>query len=92
MEDFIKDKLERIEKLSLLSAKNVLTIEDVAVLMGVSTSYVYQLTHRKQIPFYKPNGKCIYFNKKEVEKWLCRNRVPSESEIAERANKYVLTH
>lgn len=92
MEDFIKDKLERIEKLSLLAAKNVLTVEDVAILMGVSTFYVYQLTHKNKIPYYKPNGKNIYFEKKEIEQWMCRGRVPSKEDIDDQARKYVLTH
>lgn len=75
------DKKE-LEKLSDLIAgktkictKEVLTSEEVAIYMGVSMRYLYKLTMRKKIPHYKPTGKMIYFNRKEIEQWLQTNKV-----------------
>lgn len=86
----IISRLERIESLSTLAAKNVLNIDDVAILMGMSKGYVYQLTHDKKIPFYKPTGKQIYFDRSEVEAWMKRNRVNSVDEAQSKAVSYVV--
>lgn len=79
MENFI-EQLNRIERNTLLAAKNVLTFDDVALLTGLSKSHLYKLTCTHQIPYYKPNGKNIYFDRKEVEDWLRQNRANTEQE------------
>lgn len=81
-------QLDRIERYALLAAKNVLTVEEAAIFLGFSESYVYKLTCTQQIPFYKPNGKMLYFRKGELEEWMTQNRVASEVEIGERAANY----
>lgn len=81
-------QLDRIERYALLAAKNVLTVEEAAIFLGFSESYVYKLTCTQQIPFYKPNGKMVYFRKEELEGWMTQNRVASEAEIEERAANY----
>ncbi|CCZ37625.1 dNA binding domain excisionase family [Bacteroides fragilis CAG:558] len=91
MELDIKIQLDRIEKLTLLSAKNVLCLEDVALLTGLSKSHLYKLTCSHQIPFYKPNGKQIYFDRMEVENWMKQNRVATTDEIETKAVNYLVT-
>ncbi|MDR3287079.1 MAG: helix-turn-helix domain-containing protein, partial [Prevotellaceae bacterium] len=44
----------------MLSAKNVLTFDEVATLTGLSKSHLYKLTCKKVIPHYKPSGKIVY--------------------------------
>ena len=92
MEDLILSKLEVIERNSLLAAKNVLTIDDVAVLTGMSKSHLYKLTCTRQIPFYRPNGKIVYFDRAELEGWLKQNRVTPEYEAEQQAIAYVMRH
>jgi excisionase family DNA binding protein len=70
MSEEIKNQLDRIERYSLLSAKNVLCFEDVVLLTGLSKSHLYKLTSSHQIPHYKPNGKQVYFDRAEVESWM----------------------
>ncbi|MCM0343911.1 helix-turn-helix domain-containing protein [Bacteroides fragilis] len=91
MELDIKIQLDRIERLTLLSAKNVLCLEDVALLTGLSKSHLYKLTCSHQIPFYKPNGKQIYFDRMEVENWMKQNRVATTDEIETKAVNYLVT-
>ncbi|NCB84748.1 MAG: DNA-binding protein [Bacteroidia bacterium] len=74
MEKEILLKLERIEQNTLLAAKQVLTFDDVAILTGLSKSTLYKLTSQGKIPHYKPSGKMVYFDRKELEKWLRQNR------------------
>ena len=68
-----------------LAAKNVLNIDDVAILTGMSKGYIYQLTHKRIIPFYKPTGKQMYFDRSEIEAWMKRNRYDTDDEIVTEA-------
>lgn len=76
----IEERLERIEKL-LVSQKNVLNFEELAEYIGLSHSYLYKLTSKGDIPFYRPNGKQLYFKKEEIDAWLLRNRAKTNDEI-----------
>lgn len=87
----MEDKLNQILTYSLLAAKNVLTLEDVALLTGLSKSHLYRLTCTHQIPYYKPNGKQIYFDRAEIESWMKQNRVATQQEAEQAAIAYVAT-
>lgn len=88
----LNNRLDRIEQNTLLGAKNVLTLDEVALVTGLSKGHIYRLTSTHGIPHYKPNGRNLYFNKNEVEEWLLRNRVDTIEEINNRATTYVATH
>lgn len=90
MEEIVMKQLAEIRLFSLLAAKNVLDIDDVVALTGLSKSYIYKLTCRKEIPHYKPNGKLIYFDRQEVEGWMKQNRVSSIAEAEQVASKYLM--
>lgn len=49
---------------------DIMTIDETAKYLSISKANLYQLTMKGKIPFYKPNGKLIYFNRKEVENWV----------------------
>lgn len=85
------EKLNQIERYSLLAAKNVLCLEDVAMLTGLSKSWLYKATCNHLIPFYKPNGKQIYFDRTEIENWINKNRIATAQEIDQQATSYVVT-
>lgn len=87
----MEDKINQILVYSLLAAKNVLTLEDVALLTGLSKSHLYRLTCTHQIPYYKPNGKQIYFDRAEMEAWMRQNRVATQQEAEQQAVAYVVT-
>lgn len=88
MEETILAKLEAIERNSLLAAKRVLMISDVAALTGLSKSYLYKLTSQRQIPFYR-RAKQLYFDREELEGWLLQNRISTEAEAEAEAISYV---
>ena len=83
LSDLLADK-------TIFCTKEVLTSEEVARYMGVSRSYLYKLTMRREIPHYKPMGKICYFNRKEVEQWLQSNRVATDTELNNQANNYCM--
>lgn len=83
-------QLADIRLFSLLAAKSVLGIDDVVALTGLSKSYIYKLTCKKEMPYYKPNGKLIYFDRHEVEGWMKQNRVNSIGDAEKIASKYLM--
>lgn len=89
MNELIK-RLDRLEVLTLLAAKSVLTLEEVCLLTGLAKSTVYKMTANRVIPHYHADGgKHLYFKKDEVEDWLTRSRVSSHNEDEQRAvNEY----
>lgn len=72
-----------------LQAKEVLSVEDVKLLTGLSRCHIYKLVSMKKIPYYKdPSGRRVHFKKKEIEDWLCAYRVPTYEETAQIAAVY----
>lgn len=68
--------------------KEVLTADEVSRYTGISKSYLYKLTMNREIPHYKPTGKLVFFNRREVEQWLQNNRIKTESELNQEAQSY----
>lgn len=81
--------IDELSKRLQLPQKDVLTLEDASAFTGLSRSQIYKLTSAGDIPHYKPNGKYIYFDRKELEAWLLRNRVSTNEEITEIAQRYI---
>jgi excisionase family DNA binding protein len=92
MEEII-ERLNAIErKLDELAVANkeVLNLKEAAKYLNVSCSHLYKLTYSKQIPHYKPRGKQVYFEKRELDKWLLQNRQTTKAEIEQAAIDYVV--
>lgn len=62
--------------------KKVLTLEEAAMYLGITKNYLYQLVHRKAISYYKPNGKMLYFDKSDLNKFMRRNKVEAKNNEA----------
>ena len=90
MEEKIIEQLNRIERNSLLAAKNVLNMDDAVLITGLSRSYLYSLTSKAEIPHYKQANK-VYFDRAELEAWLKENRIATSSEIETAANAYMVS-
>ena len=85
----IDSRLGAIES-HLSAQKDVLSLAEVSVYTGISKSYLYKLTCRNEIPYYKPNGKMIYFSKSEIDRWLLQNRSESKAEIESQAAEFLI--
>ncbi len=91
--DEILKRLEIIEKHVLdqnLILKQVLNLAEAAKYLELSHSHLYKLTSAGNIPFYKPNGKKLYFNRVELDEWLLRNRNNTQDEIEQQAADYLI--
>lgn len=87
----IEQRLDRIEQL-LVAQKEVLTVDDVAQILGTTKNNIYRMTHERTIPFYKPQNGKIYFKRTEIEQWQLRNRKASVYETKQQAAKYCVTY
>ena len=90
MEEKLLAELALIKAYILLSAKNVLNVDDVVILTGLSKQHIYKLTYAHKIPYYKPNGKLMYFNRNEIEAWMQQNRVTPLVEAQQSAIVHVV--
>lgn len=70
--------------------KEMLTLNELAIYTGFSKSHIYKLTHQNKIPHYKPSGKCIFFNLKEINDWLMQNRTSSKDEVEQEATEFLM--
>lgn len=92
--DKILERLDEIQKMiesQGLFTKEVLNFNDACLYLELSQSHLYKLTSNGAIPFYKPNGKKIYFRRTELDAWLLRNRTDSQEEIDRRAADYLIS-
>ena len=71
--EVVKTNQTRLEEI-LLSKKPVLNIRDLCDYTGYSRSYIYKLTSRNAIPYFKPSGKMVFFEREEIDSWLLRNK------------------
>ena len=87
----IADLQKRVETLEdmLDAGKEVLTVEEAAKFMGMARSSLYKMTSDQTIPFYRPNGKMIFFEKTDILSWIRKNRVSSREEIDEQARLHM---
>ena len=69
----IEQALQRIERLTLLAAKNVFSVEDLALYLGKSPKTIYN--NLDSIPHYR-NGHTVCFKRKEIEEWQCQVKCP----------------
>ncbi len=88
----LREQIDELRRLLLAGTKEVLTIDECAILTGYSKNHLYKLTSQRAIPFYKPLGGSIRFKKSEVEDWLLQNRQATASEINSLATTYCVTN
>lgn len=69
--------------------KRVLSLSEVATYTGYKPSYLKKLTYLGEIPFSRPNGKSIFFDREKIEEWLLRNPQKSKHEIEHAAMKHI---
>ena len=86
MDNLILEKLVSIELL-LLSNKKVLNSDELSEYTGYSKSTIYKMVQANVLPFYKPNGKHIFFDKEEIDDWLLSNKSKSKQQLKLQASK-----
>jgi excisionase family DNA binding protein len=80
MKNEIIDKLNSIQMYVMLQAKKALNLEEACAFTGMSKKTLYNLTSQHKIPYYKPTGKLLFFDKDELQEWMLQGRMVTEEE------------
>ncbi len=88
----IADLQQRVNRLEdvCYNAKEVLTLDEASKYLGVTRSMLYKMTHENRLPYYKPSGKLVFFEKQALLDWVRSAKCMSEDEIKEAAAQRLL--
>lgn len=75
------DELAEIKSLITVSNAEFIGVDEASKHLGLSRTYLYSLVHKGILPFYKPNGKKIYFNKLELNNWIAKSKIKTAEEL-----------
>lgn len=81
--DMVLSRLDRIVSM-LFHTKSVLTTEEAAMYLGITTGHLYRVVRKFNIPHTRPTNGKIYFRKEELDRWI-ESRI-EVSEISEAAD------
>lgn len=87
MEKEILEKLHRIEQ-HIFGLKPILNVDELADYTGFRKSHIYKLVHKNSIPFSKPGGKVLFFERKKIDEWLLQNSSKSSTELQQEAIEF----
>lgn len=80
------NKLAQMAVETTTPVSKYLGIEQAAEFLGMTRNQVYKLTCKRELPYYKPTGRALYFLIDDLEEFQSRGRQKSryeeESELA----------
>lgn len=85
----ILHKLDELKQLFKAQRTKPYTFNEAAEYLGISKSYLYKLTSGGKIPYFKPFGKKIYFDKVMLDDWVYQNPVKGLTDVEAEAIKYL---
>ena len=88
MNNLILEKLTIIEEL-LFEKKKVLNPVELSKYTGYSKATIYKMVQNNIIPYSKPNGKTLFFQKNEIDSFLLQNKSVSNAQLTQKAFDYV---
>jgi excisionase family DNA binding protein len=88
--ELLRNEIRELKSISLIGQKDVLDIDEAALMMGLSKQTIYSMCRDRTIPHYKSKGgKKSYFKKSELEEWMLDTRVTTVQTIDADAIKRV---
>lgn len=82
-------KIEALLQKQFALSKEILTLDETAEYLNLSKSALYKMTSKREIPFYNPGGKKIYFKRTEIERWVLNSKSQSIEEINDEIKSYL---
>ena len=76
----LQERVNRLENLCY-TAKEVLNLEEASAFLGIAKSTLYKMTHQNRLPYFKPAGKLIFFEKKALLDWVRGAKSMSEEGV-----------
>jgi len=89
---FIITQLNQLLEGQNLLKKEIMTLEEASTYLGLSKSNLYKKKSLNTIPFYKPNGKIIYFKRSDLDLYMLGNRQATNDEIREEASNLTINN
>lgn len=84
-------KIERLVEYQSINTKEILNFKEACVFLDVSGSHLYKETCAGNVPYYKPNGKKLYFKRDELVDYVLRNRSKPQYEVETEAANLLMT-
>lgn len=75
MDTELAERLDRIERLTLLSAKEMLSLEDVSLLTGYSMDYLRKKLAKDKVPYSKAENSDkarVFYKRYYITQWLTK--------------------
>ena len=69
--EIVQQKLNPVEK-HIFGLKAILNVEELSDYTGFKKSYIYKLVHTHSLPFSKPNGEILFFERTKIDEWLLK--------------------
>ena len=85
IENLLLDLKHQPKQVSTDQTEQLLTVQQVAEMLGLTVPTLYGFTHRNEIPFNK-KGKRLIFLKQEIINWVKEGRRKTVSEITAEAD------
>ena len=70
----------------------VLSFSEACKFVGFSKSYMYKMTSSGMIPFSKPGGKKLWFDREKLKEWMLSNETKTPEQKETEASTYVSTN
>lgn len=77
--DMVLSRLDQIVSM-LFHTKVVLTTEEAAMYLGITTGHLYRMVRKFNIPHSRPTNGKIYFRKEELDRWIA-SRIEATEEF-----------
>jgi excisionase family DNA binding protein len=77
----LRSSIAELEKQLKNRDVELLDLKQSAEYLKLKPSYIYSLVSQGKLPYYKPNGKKLYFFKHELNRWILGTKVRSIDEI-----------
>lgn len=84
------NQAELNQKIDLLKEPHppeIMNISEVSELTKLSVGSIYQLVHKRKIPFYKQGEKLLRFKRSEIVAWLFQNQPKSKPDPVQLAEQ-----
>ena len=66
---------------------DMLSVAQASEYSGFSKSFIYKMTSTKNVVYYQPNGKTIFFKRSDLDDFLTRKKILSTNQIKEQAHQ-----
>lgn len=83
LEEITCDLANKMLDLHQLNSKQILSTREACRYLDVSENQLYKMTSQNKIRYSKPNGKCMYFKKTDLDDYMTKNTTLTHEELHE---------